>query len=186
MTPSMFRTLLITTAILTPLTASATNLPTLPSLSSILKQVSKDPLNVIAQVKSMDWYATQPICPKDGPASACPIGSSPGDPIDPYFHQCAPAAIRFVQEMPSLTVTPPLPAGMANGPFVLFEKVRVETIALNTYTNEIATRGFPAYLTLACAAYFQDSRQLPFKVATDFNTNFLSFLSNFFHGATGL
>ncbi|HTR12267.1 MAG TPA: hypothetical protein VMI72_03180 [Roseiarcus sp.] len=171
---------------LPPVRPSAGAPAALPSLSDILKQVSKAPQDLIGQIKSMDWYATQPICPAAGPASACPYGFNPGDPTDSAFHQCAPAAIRFINETPAMSAIPALPDGMADGPFVLFEQARVQALQLDAYTSTIASRGFPRYLRDACASFFQDSRQLPFQVVTDFNVNFLNFINSFFHGVTGL
>jgi len=66
--------------------------------------------NIVPQLQAMDWYASQPS------------GGTGADSVeDPYAHQCLPAAIAWIQSLPTLAPLPTPPQGQATGIFVEFE-----------------------------------------------------------------
>ena len=123
--------------------------------------------NIVPQLQAMDWYASQPS------------GGTGADSVeDPYAHQCLPAAIAWIQSLPTLAPLPTPPQGQATGIFVEFEVARIKAMRADALANEIGQSGLPTTLKLACSAYLQSVKTLPFKLASDFTLDFTNFVTS--------
>jgi len=142
--------------------------PGLPSLKDVLSKISDKKASVVAQLQAIEWYANQPV-----PGST----ATPPDILDPFAAQCMPPLINFVQTTPTPASLPTPPAGTAAGPLVTIEVARLKLILIDDFVNALGQRGFPASLQLGCAAYVQNIKNLPFKLSTDLQQNFIRLLN---------
>jgi hypothetical protein len=106
--------------------------PSKTPLTDTLKKLKAGGANLIGQLQTIEWQATQPF-----------PGTNPPAPWDPYAAACMPALISFIQSTPTEASVPTPPDGMATGPLVTLYGARLDAIALDQFVTEIGQVGFP-------------------------------------------